>query len=935
MFESFATADLLLSDTPSRVEVVKSVAPGQALRPLLVVGLNSSDEIVPAVYGEVQAIGFIPTWTAVAVGGTGTTPVIVAGHYNSDALAWDASYNSDTKRRVAFANAPAPTQMKIGVNKFHRTADTASVAGVIPDLEVDEDAPPLPTPTVGVPATVAFQAAGFPYNIDGETFYAEELLHGGNGADVPLYVNVDGDGDIHARFRRADTGAIVKDWALVDSVVGAGNHTVTATGVPLVLGSYIIIEVSQLDGSVIECSHRVTTGLTVWSSEQSEIQQMVAGTYGSLTPATLAAENLSITYQVFGLTTAPGDIAAAPVTERITAASPRNAVMVAIANAFHWAYPGLYVQIAFGTRGQSGYHHLVKDGTIYFGWDEDLLPLYNMASLNGAKKFGVVPFGWTTSPHLWGYGFANAACAFLTGRKMDGVLVTPGETLSGLNISTEFDHTLRDILGDFPKIIGYTRRYDYPPTGADADYDGYERTSSGGIDSETRNRRVARQQMKEMLSNAPVELAGRFLNSHPYMIGTYRNGDATSTTPWADRLHGGKFDDNDGLVLSGYLWAHMIAHACGLPNATWDQPVVGPGDVAIFTDRVEVTCRQGAITTVGAERGEAVGNTKNHWTDVMDGLEFNHFPVRSGTLSAGKAVFTPTGLKAAISKSDILLPSRGSGVGTLTTADYVEEIWKRYPVVNVGLGGAYNAAGDAFPYFPLSQVYDDAIFKNTLAMPSGTFALSATNQYLTEARHFEAVRVSTPSGSGIQSVLTMSCKINLASGNAVSGSTNNLMNLSSGISGNNCRLAIKPSDGSLALRVTDSSNTVIAFVSNLGATYRVPLDAWTIVRLVIDFSVPSASKVAVVVDKSPHGGAVEVYAPTGLPASSGLIDSDGGLQVFFQGGSFVGMDVEYFGAWREAQADNSEPDLDDTFFLVAGDNAEVNLHRGLINGPIT
>jgi len=71
-----------------------------------VVGRNGSGQIVPAVHGSVQAIGITTNLVPEATANAKVT-VFFDGVFNPDALVWDASYDTDEKKRLAFEGAGA------------------------------------------------------------------------------------------------------------------------------------------------------------------------------------------------------------------------------------------------------------------------------------------------------------------------------------------------------------------------------------------------------------------------------------------------------------------------------------------------------------------------------------------------------------------------------------------------------------------------------------------------------------------------------------------------------------------------------------------------------------------------------------------------------------------------------------------------------------
>lgn len=110
--ESFKQIPLLTGDTPivTTPEVVAdAVIASVDLPAYSVVGRDATGKIVKAVYNATPASGTpaigITTATVKAGATVKTVAVYRAGMFNPDALVWDASYDTDEKKRTAFEYA--------------------------------------------------------------------------------------------------------------------------------------------------------------------------------------------------------------------------------------------------------------------------------------------------------------------------------------------------------------------------------------------------------------------------------------------------------------------------------------------------------------------------------------------------------------------------------------------------------------------------------------------------------------------------------------------------------------------------------------------------------------------------------------------------------------------------------------------------------------
>ena len=107
--DEFGRIELTAGDTPAWADEVLTVAAGTGDLPLYsVVSVNGSGEVIPAVLGTSEAIGFTAS-AYVSAGGVLKVKVCRMAHVFIDALNWPASYNTDVKRLGAFRAAPAPT----------------------------------------------------------------------------------------------------------------------------------------------------------------------------------------------------------------------------------------------------------------------------------------------------------------------------------------------------------------------------------------------------------------------------------------------------------------------------------------------------------------------------------------------------------------------------------------------------------------------------------------------------------------------------------------------------------------------------------------------------------------------------------------------------------------------------------------------------------
>ncbi len=107
--EDFGSVELFSGDAPivTTAEIVAAATIASADLPAFsVVGRNSSGELVMANASTIKPIGI--TCSPVLEGATARNVAVYrGGDFNPDALNWDASFNTDALKRLAFeASAP-------------------------------------------------------------------------------------------------------------------------------------------------------------------------------------------------------------------------------------------------------------------------------------------------------------------------------------------------------------------------------------------------------------------------------------------------------------------------------------------------------------------------------------------------------------------------------------------------------------------------------------------------------------------------------------------------------------------------------------------------------------------------------------------------------------------------------------------------------------
>lgn len=127
--EDFTQFALLLSDVPPifvEEHPVATTAAATTYALYSVVGLNNAGAIsglASNIDGSnaAGARGILAGQVVTVTSGTlPRAKLYKGGHFNMDSLVWHANFDNDAKREAAFRGAPAPVQIVVGANPYHR-----------------------------------------------------------------------------------------------------------------------------------------------------------------------------------------------------------------------------------------------------------------------------------------------------------------------------------------------------------------------------------------------------------------------------------------------------------------------------------------------------------------------------------------------------------------------------------------------------------------------------------------------------------------------------------------------------------------------------------------------------------------------------------------------------------------------------------------------
>lgn len=387
----------------------------------------------------------------------------------------------------------------------------------------------------------------------------------------------------------------------------------------------------------------------------------------------------------------------------ISDAAPHTASFVAMANTLLAERPGEWFCVAHHTLSGTGPSQVFANGAARPWIDEQAIHDYVTAS---GAKVGLVGSSWYASPIGWGSNYGQGWFEIVAGTKTDGsTLGSPRVILSGTASQFTATNLLADLYGPYTdtKFVLYgPHRFEETVNLMDATHQ-----VGGALRTDPDNIQRIRASNKAMLANP---LATMFLK-RPVDPLSYETGHTNGAGGWMDLAHPNDQTAN-GLARFARLSAHALMQAAGMTGyavpefdqATWEATGA----------YVDVGSSAGPVTTTRVARGNApIALTYPHRTDVA-GWQINGVPADRAELVAGKVRIYPNA--GSFTGPDTIRFGEGGGGGTLIYPDdQIAEIWKNFPVVDVGAWGIEG--------FPVSAMPAAAGLANTL--PGAAFFTNA------------------------------------------------------------------------------------------------------------------------------------------------------------------------------------------------------------------
>lgn len=541
------------------------------------------------------------------------------------------------------------------------------------------------------------------------------------GAVVPLAGTTDAPNasTIQTRIVRADTGAVVSDWAdtaFADQGTWSGTYPT-----PIVANTNWLQVEARVKGSagVARAANRFAAGHVVSMWGQSEIaRSYLKSSYDqSTTPVLNAASDNDVQFIHRNVNDDAGDFILQHTFITAAGTATQTAALSAAADTLHALAPGQKFAVVLQTVSGTGLTATVNDNLTdrYFARDK---ALHDYAfEGQGIGKGALVAMDWWSAPRSAGANYDDQVIAMFFGTDLDGN--TLGATPFSHGDAT-FDHTLKELYGDYARF----RVAFFPPNRVDRMAAGMVNSlEDGNGDTITtllngeRSRRLARG-----FPDLPFVQSVWLPDLIPAM--TFENGFYDSDQgSYEDMLHP-NYKGADGLQRYMRTLAHGWVEGLGL-RARTEQPVFNNADWDFDNDQVTLwyTDAQGAevpITTLRNMNAEAWPSaTQPHHTEVMgfefadiadlsnvNGVSFYRARVtaQNAVLSGGRVVvtipdLTASGLPAANAGSTRILFGGGYGAGVLDEqADRARELWKDYPVIALDRGDGVIGDVGLLPY---------------------------------------------------------------------------------------------------------------------------------------------------------------------------------------------------------------------------------------------
>ena len=559
-----------------------------------------------------------------------------------------------------------------------------------------------PPPVLGAVSVNAFSRD--------RTLFDSGAGFGRNAADIPLAGRGTPGEVVQARALSVDDGgASATIWTDIATIDGAGDWSGVISAPRSASWYRPQVRLKATPSVSAQGATRFGVGhvIAIWG--QSEPERLLLA-FQDLAAAPAIADDEAVQILIGASGT--------PQRHFVRQGAPFTSAVAALADTLIATRPGEKFAVVFQTVPGTDPRELVDDSNPGRSWAADKA-LHDYATADG-QHVGLAAMSWFAAPGSLGASYAEATFPLFAARKTDGTPVSfPATITYGAGLSYHADHWFGELYD-----YAHTRWVPYGPHRFDIDADMADATHflGGAVQPAFVNKQSARASWRAMLA---LPHATMFLPRGIEPL-TYVNGYDDGAGGWTDFAHPSGVTA-DGRQALARLTAAAILQSAGL--APWPVPVFDaclrePGGAW-----VEVWSSAGAVTTTRRARGEApLGTGFPHWTEVM-GFQINGQPARTALAVAGRVRIYPNA--APFTHADILTFGEGGASGALQfPEDYVANVWKNLPIVDLGVPGLDG--------LPVSAMPAAAVLANTLPATAAKFTTSATGPYFLDPANLSA-----------------------------------------------------------------------------------------------------------------------------------------------------------------------------------------------------
>ncbi|NDW00051.1 hypothetical protein [Salipiger sp. PrR002] len=454
----------------------------------------------------------------------------------------------------------------------------------------------------------------------------------------------------------------------------------------------------SLDAALMAAAAATATGpfkLAIWG--QSEDDLMMAAFYDQLAAEPLVAQDRVTFWRHDRTNGGAAGVESLAVNDAAVTAGTVTGPMVALANVFMRHLPGREIILVMHTQAGTGVQELMDDSYAGFGrlWADDLA-LHEAATADGVPV-QYLWHSWFAAPGSYAEAYGEAFAAFLFGRDLTGAALSYSEAAPFVLGDIAISHTLRDLYGDAITVVPCAGAHRFSPA---VDLQSATLDAAGNAYVSYSSKQACTTSWRALVASSAF--AGRFA-ALTFNLNAYANGYDDGAGGWTDSAHPAR-DVEGGMINRARMIGHAVLRGIGVTS--WAIPAFDMCAWQSDGSYVEVWSTAGEITTTRIARGEAaLDESFAHWTEVM-GWQIDGAPAQRAEIVAGRVRIYPND-GGSFTDATLLGFGEGGASGMLENPeDYQNEIWKNFPIVDVGLSDLLGV--------PLRHLPDPAVLASTI-----------------------------------------------------------------------------------------------------------------------------------------------------------------------------------------------------------------------------